>query len=56
MDVVYIAGTDADFVAFVKKQKMAGKARWESIDGHARWVITDENGKEYIARPVSATK
>lgn len=51
METFYIPGA-ADFVVFI--QKLGDKARLESLEGHARWVIIREDGTEYIARPEEA--
>ena len=49
MEIFYVPGTDADFVLYIAQHK----ARWEAVDGHFRWIITREDGTEYIARPES---
>ncbi len=53
MEIVYIKGSDTDFVLFI--QSLKERAELTNIDGHARWVITREDGgTKYIARPESA--
>lgn len=54
METIYIEGNDTDFVLFI--QNLGGKAEFTSIDGHARWIITKDDGTKYIARPKSAKK
>ncbi len=51
MEVRYFP-TD-DFVAFIKEKGLGTKATLRNFDGHNRWVITEEDGTEYIARPES---
>lgn len=52
MDIHYIPGTGADFVAFI--QGLGDKAQLKVIDGNFRWVVIEDDGTEYIARPQSA--
>lgn len=52
LETIYIEGGDVDFVVFIHAQK--DKAELKSIDGHGRWVITREDGTQYIARPDEA--
>lgn len=52
LPIEYIQGNSSDFVVFI--QSLKDKARLESIDGHARWVVTRDDGTEYIARPIEA--
>lgn len=52
METVYIPGGSADFVVFIDSQRE--KAELKSIEGHFRWVITREDGTQYIARPEDA--
>lgn len=52
MEIRYIPGAGPDFVVFIHSQ--GDKAQLRSIDGHARWVIIEEDGTEYIARPQEA--
>lgn len=52
METVYIKGNDAEYVLFIKSLK--DKAVLTNIEGHARWVVTREDGTKYIARPESA--
>lgn len=47
----YIPGGDADFVVFV--QSLGNKAELVSIEGHARWLVTRDDGTKYIVRPES---
>jgi hypothetical protein len=49
METILIPGEGPDFVAFIHGQN--DKARIEAIEGKFRWVITREDGTEYIARP-----
>lgn len=49
LEIVYVPGSGDDFVIFIKTQ--GDKATWVSVDGHARWVVTREDGTQYIARP-----
>lgn len=48
-EIVYVPGGASDFVVFIQALKDA--AQLYSIEGHARWVVTREDGTEYIARP-----
>jgi len=52
METKYIDGARADFVVFI--QGKGDKARLESIDGHARWIVTEDDGTEVIYRPIEA--
>lgn len=52
MDIEYIKGDNLAFRDFIWEQK--DKATLTSIDGHMRWVITKEDGTQYIARPQEA--
>lgn len=49
MEIEYIPGSSPDFVVFVKS--LGNKAQLKGIDGKFRWVITRDDGTEYIARP-----
>lgn len=49
LETEYVPGTATDFIIFI--QSLGDKANMKSIDGHARWVITREDGTKYIARP-----
>lgn len=50
MQVVYIQGTDALFIDFVQRKK----AKLMTINDHLSWVITREDGSQYIARPYAS--
>lgn len=52
METRYIPGNDSDYVLFV--QSLGDKAQLKVIDDKFRWVITEDDGTEYIARPASA--
>jgi len=52
MEIVYIEGNDTDYVLFVKNLKE--KAVLTAVEGKQRWVVTREDGTQYIVRPVSA--
>lgn len=52
METKYIEGDSLAFVKFIKD--LGDKATWASIDGHARWIVTEEDGTKYIARPIEA--
>ena len=52
METIYIKGNNTDYVLFV--QGLKDKAELTNIDGHARWVVTRDDGTKYIARPESA--
>lgn len=47
MEIKYIP--DTEFVIFIKQ--LGDKAQLKAIDGHFRWVVTGEDGIDYIARP-----
>lgn len=49
LEIEYIPGNAAEFVVFI--QNLGDAAQIKSIEGHARWVITREDGMQYIARP-----
>ncbi len=49
LPVEYIEGNDIDYVLFI--QGVKDKAELTNIDGHARWVVTRDDGSKYIARP-----
>lgn len=49
LEVVYIEGNASDFVVFI--QGLKDKAQIHAIDGHMRWVVTREDGTQYVARP-----
>lgn len=50
---VYIS--DDEFVLFIKALPPERK-RIAGIDGKTRWIIKNEDGSEYIARPESSKK
>ena len=52
METKYIEGNDVDFVVFI--QSLGDKAQLRGIEGSFRWVITEEDGTSYIARPLSS--
>lgn len=52
LPIKYIEGNGSDFVIFIQNKK--DKARLESIDGHARWVVTEDDGSEVVYRPIEA--
>ncbi len=52
MEIVYFEGTADEYVAFIKFQ--GDKAVLKSLDTHFRWVVTREDGTEYILRPAEA--
>lgn len=49
MDTIFVPGNDTDFVLYIKG--LGDKAVLTNIDGHFRWVITQEDGSQVIARP-----
>lgn len=49
MEIEYIPGNNADFVVFVKE--LGDKAVLKVVEGKFRWMITRDDGTEYIARP-----
>lgn len=50
MEIKYIP--TAEFVGFVKSK--GDKAQWISVEGHSRWLITEDDGLQYIVRPDEA--
>lgn len=52
METIYIKGGSSDFVVFIKS--LGDKAELQGIDGKFRWVVTREDGTQYIARPEEA--
>jgi len=51
MQIRYIPGDSLAFVTFIKQKGIGTKATLENIDGHFRWVIKEDDGTQYIARP-----
>lgn len=49
MEIIFIP--EKEFVAFIKEQGVGDKANLKAIDGKFRWIITREDGSEYICRP-----
>lgn len=49
LETEYIPGNDADYIVFI--QSLGDKAKLVSVEGHARWFVTREDGSKYIARP-----
>lgn len=49
METIYIEGDSFAFKAFIDAQ--GSHAELRGIDGKNRWVITRDDGSEYIARP-----
>ncbi len=52
LPIEYIPGNDVEYVLFIKS--LEGKAKLTGINGLFRWVVTREDGSQYIARPESA--
>lgn len=52
LDTVYIKGAGPDFAIFI--QSKGDKAQIVTIGGHARWIVTRDDGTKYIARPEEA--
>ena len=52
LSVEYIQGNASDFVVFIKS--LGEAAQIKSIGGRGRWVVTREDGTQYIARPAEA--
>ncbi len=52
LPIEYIKGNSVEYVLFI--QGLKDKAELKSVDGHARWVVTREDGSKYIARPEDA--
>jgi hypothetical protein len=52
METRYITGNDTDFVIFI--QNLGDKAEMAIVDDKFRWVVTEDDGTKYIARPLSA--
>jgi hypothetical protein len=48
METKYIGSNSVEFKAYTDEHK----AELRAIDGHFRWVITREDGTEYIVRPL----
>ncbi len=51
-ETIYIPGDSFAFKAFIDAQ--GDKAKLTGIDGKNRWVITREDGTQFIARPEEA--
>lgn len=54
LPIEYIKGNSTDYVLFI--QGLKDKAELKSVDGHARWVVTRDDGTRYIARPQDANE
>jgi len=54
METVYVPGDSIAFRNFIRGHTIGKRANLKAIDGHFRWVITREDGTEYIARPEEA--
>lgn len=52
MNTEYIPGDSLAFVSFIKS--LGDKAQLKVIDEKFRWIVTREDGTEYIARPQEA--
>lgn len=50
METIYIPGDSAAFKVYVDEHK----AELKNIDGHSRWVVTNEDGTKVIVRPEEA--
>lgn len=53
MEIRYHPGSDLDFVKYMRTIPYP-KKELISIEGKARWLITEEDGTKYILRPQSA--
>lgn len=42
-------GRETDFVLYIKG--LGDKAELRGIDGHFRWIVTEADGTQFIARP-----
>ncbi len=51
METIYIKGDSLAFKAFVDEHYKDSSIKLRNIDGHNRWVVTEKDGTEYIARP-----
>ncbi len=49
LEIEYVPGKSPDFVVYI--QALGDKAELSSVEGHARWVVTREDGTKFIARP-----
>lgn len=54
MKTVYIAGDSQAFKVFIDAHYATKTVELKNIEGHNRWVVTEEDGTEYIARPESS--
>ena len=54
METKYIPGDSVAFIKFIQELGIGDKANLKTIEGKFRWVITAEDGTEYIARPEEA--
>lgn len=53
MELEYIAGDSLAFKAFIDEHYKSGTVELRNIEGKNRWVVTREDGSQYVARPVS---
>jgi hypothetical protein len=54
METIYIKGDSLAFKAFVDEHYKDNTISLRNIDGHNRWVVTNDDGTEFIARPWEA--
>lgn len=50
----YIEGDSLAFKAFIDAHYANKTVELLDIEGHKRWVVTEEDGTKYIARPQSS--
>lgn len=51
IETVYIEGDAAAFKAFIDAHYATGTVALRGIEGKSRWVVTREDGTEFVARP-----
>ena len=51
METIYIAGNHLAFKAYIDEHYKNGTVQLENIEGHNRWVVTQEDGTKIIVRP-----
>ena len=56
LEVVEFQGNDIDYVIFVKDLKKAEKAELRVINDKFKWVLTREDGSQYILIPKQSEK
>lgn len=51
LEVVEFEGNDIDFIIFVKGLRKEGKADLKIVNAKFKWVVTRDDGSQYILIP-----